>query len=297
MNQDESLLAHIPDFLSIEGMFKARPSEEKGERFIYLEASREARDQQDEIVLAKALEDSAETFLRYGNIDINHMSMPSVAKAHGITQPELWEIGVPDEVVVKGASTFVKARLYKGDTPMAERANQVWESMTQLNPPRRWYPSVGGAVLAKSVQTDPKTGQKIGVVSKVRWTNIGISQQPVNQHVSGIATVPFGALAKSWTPNGFAFLKSLDAGYGTDSATLTGGSALRVQSMGGIPQSYFDFRDRLSAAVRGRDAKIQTSAGLIAYSTKQFGLSGDEATEWVNRFLCDLKNRLTKRGS
>ena len=297
MNRDESLLANIPDFLSIEGMLKATPAEERGERFIYLEASREARDQQDEIVLAKALAESADHFLRYGNIDIDHKSMPSVARNYGIESPELWEIGVPVDVRVDGASTFVKARLYSGDTKLAERANQVWESMTRLNPPKRWYPSVGGAVLAKSVKLDERTGDKVGVVSKVRWTNIGISATPVNQHVSGVATLPFGVLAKSWTPDGFTMSKSLEAGYGSDVATLTGGSAIRAQSLDGVVQSYFDFRDRLAGAIKSREAKIQTVDGLVAYSVKEFRLSPDEATEWVDRFIGDLKTRLNTRGS
>lgn len=197
MNPGEQLLSGIPEYLSIEMMLKATPAQEGDKRFVYLEASREARDLQNDVVLAKALEESADHYLKFGNIDIDHKSMPTVAKMHGIERPDLWEVGAPVEVRVNGASTFVKAQLFTGDTDLAQNANMVWDSMTKLNPPRKWYPSVGGKILAKSIRIDDKTGDKYGVVSGVRWTNVAISQQPVNQHVGGIQTIPFGVLAKS----------------------------------------------------------------------------------------------------
>lgn len=299
MNRDEQLLASVPDYLSIECMLKATPAQEGDQRFIYLEASREARDQQNELVLAKALEESADHYLKFGNIDIDHKSMPSVAKMHGIETPELWEVGTPVDVRVDGVSTFVKALLYSGDTPLAAKANMVWDSMTRLNPPRKWYPSVGGKVLAKSLKLDPDTGDKLGVVSKVRWTNVAISQHPVNQHVGGIATIPFGVLAKSWGAEGFDMTKALTASYATDAAAKVGGAALTTQSLDtgvNAPKSYYDFRERLSAAIRGGEVDRVNAEGLVSFSAGKFGLSYDESAEWVDRFLSDLKSGLsTKR--
>ncbi len=272
-------------------MLKATPAEEAGERFVYMEASKEDRDQQNEIVLQKALGDSAEHFLKFGNLDIDHKSMPSVARRYGIDQPELWEVGVPVDVRFRDGATFVKAKLFSGDTPLAGRANMVWDSMTKLNPAKRWYPSVGGAVMAKSIQLDKKTGDRVAVVSKVRWTNLAISQHPVNQHVGGLSTVPFGALAKSWTADGLVISKSLEAGYGSDVAQLSGGSALRVQSLDGAPATYHEFRDAISRQVlEGRTG--QSKDALIKHCGEVFGLSSDAATEWVSRFLRDLKNGL-----
>jgi len=294
MRSDDQLLGQVPDFICIESMLKATPAEEAGERFVYLEASREAKDQQNEIVLTKALGDSAEHFLKFGNLDIDHKSMPSVARRYGIDQPELWEVGVPVDVKFRDGSTFVKAKLFSGDTPLASRANMVWDSMTRLNPPKRWYPSVGGAVMAKSIRIDPKTGDRVAVVSKVRWTNLAISQQPVNQHVGGISTVPFGALAKSWTADGLIIGKSLEAGYGTDVAQLSGGSALRVQSLDGAPATYQQFRDAISQHVLDGKAG-QSKSELIKHCGEVFGLSSDAATEWVTRFLRDLKTGLRSK--
>lgn len=298
MSRDEQLLASIPDFISIECMLKATPASEGGNRFIYFEAANEGRDQQDEIVLAKALEESAEHYTRYGNVDIDHKSMPSVAKQYGIENPELWEIGTPVDVRFDGSRTFVKAQLFSGDTPLAEKANLVWDSMTKLNPPRKYYPSVGGKILAKSFKIDSRTGDKIGVVSKVRWTNVAISQHPVNQHVGRVATIPFGVLAKSWGADGFDMTKALEASYATDAAGKTGGAALGMQSLDRghkTPVSYFDFREELAKAVKDGIVDRLSADGLVSYSAGNFGLSYDEAAEWVDRFLGDLKSGLSKR--
>ena len=296
MSPDESVLSGIPDYLSIEMMLKATPAQEGGRRFIYFEAAREARDQQNEIVLAKALEESADHYIRYGNVDLDHKSMPAVAKMHGIDKPELWEIGTPVDVRFDGVSTFVKAELFTGETPLAENANLVWDSMTKLNPPRKYYPSVGGKILAKSVQLDPKTGDKVGVVSGVRWTNVAISQHPVNQHVGGVMTIRFGVLAKSWGAGGLNITKALEASYATDAAAKTGGAAFGAQSLdtGGAPYSYFDFRDKLAAALKAGAVRSQSPDGLVEFSTGNFSLSHDEAAEWVDRFLSDLKSGLSK---
>lgn len=296
MDSQSDLLAGIPDYISIESMLKATPAQEGDKRFVYMEASSEVRDQQDEMVLCKALAESAEHYLKFGNIDIDHKSMPSVARMHGIDTPELWEVGMPVDVRVDGTSTFVKAQLYSGDTPLAEKANMVWESMTRLNPPRKWYPSVGGKVLAKSLRLDPKTGDKIGVVSQVRWTNVAISQHPVNQHVGGIATIPFGVLAKSWGADGLDMHKALEASYATDARAKVGGAALGAQSLdrGHTPRSYYEFRETLAKAIKNGIVDSASTDGLLSYSAGNFGLSYDEAAEWVDRFLGDLKSGLSR---
>jgi hypothetical protein len=286
-----------PEYLSIGTMLKARASEEGGERFIYLEAAREGVDQQNECVLAKALEESADHFLKFGNIDIDHKSMPAIAARYGlsVSDAQKHEIGVPEDVRVDGKSVLVKARLYKGDTPLAANANMVWDSMTKLNPPKRWYASVGGATLAKSRVIDPDSKAPIDLVTKVRWSNLAISQQPVNQHVSPISTIPFGALAKCWTPDGFDMMKALEASYATDAAAKTGGAALGMQSLDtGKVHSYFEFRNKLADAITS-GACAQNADAMATFSTKEFSLTPDEAAEWVDRFLSDLKSSLSKR--
>lgn len=292
MNFDEQLLAGTPDFFSINTLLKATPHQEGGERFIYFEASNEGVDQQNEKVLAKALEDSASHFLKFGNIDIDHYTL--IGARAGIPNPMSYEIGRPVDVRVEGDKTFVKAQLYSGDTELAANANMVWESMTALNPPARWYPSVGGAVLAKSIEIDPATKNKVAVVKRVRWTNVGLSRTPVNQHLPEASAMPVATFAKSL--NGFVISKALEASYATDAAMKTGGAALGMQSLDtGAPHSYFDFRERMAAALRSGAVKDQTMHGLIQYGAQQFSLQPDEAAEWVDRFLSDLKSSLSTR--
>lgn len=300
MRTDDQLLAGIPEFISIGQMLKATPQMDGGQRIVYFEASNEGLDQQNEVIAAKALAESADYFKRYGNIDIDHYTLigkPNPMQGRpGIPGCELYEIGRPVDVRQTGATTFVKAEIYSGQGPAAERANDFWSSITDLNPPARWYPSVGGSVLAKSVEIDKTTKLRKAIVSKVRWTNIGVSKTPVNQHVGTCATIPLGAFAKSWTATGLDFAKALEAGYGTDSATLTGGGAMRRQSLDRGIHSYFDFRDQIAGDMRtGNAGKNPGARELVEFAAKKFSVPPDQAAEWVERFMRDLKNGLNKR--
>lgn len=288
MLNDEQLLSTIPDFMVFGTMMKATPATEGDSRIIYVEASKESKDIEGEIVLAKALKDSAEYFLKFGQLDLDHKSMPSVAQRFGLVAEE-WAIGQPLEVRFSGDTTLVKARLYSGDTPLAAKANNVWEGLTKLNPPARYYASVGGAVLGREIRIDPLTGDKIPVVTKSRWNNLALSTGPVHSGLDVASTAPLGVFAKSL--NGFVFGKALEASYATDASALTGGAALGTQSIDTGIKSYFDFRERLSAAIRnhsaGRDFKN--------YAIRTFGLSDDQASEWVEKFLRGIQQSAAKR--
>lgn len=285
--EDRDLLAAVPSYLSISQMLKASPVVEGGDRFIYLEASNEALDQQGEVVLAKALADSASYYLKFGNLDIDHYTQIG-AKA-GIPNYELFEIGRPVDVAVRDGSTFVKGQVYSGTGPAAERANSFWSSLTELSPPARWYPSVGGSVAAKSVVIDPLTKAKRAVIQKVRWTNIGFSKTPVNANLATVSTVPFGALAKSFCDGGWDFVKAMEAGYGTDSAALSGAGALRKQSLDSGVLSYWDFRDALAGLIREGKVSGSKPAELVKVAQGRFGMAADVAAASVERFLGDLQ--------
>ena len=282
----------LPEFIAISGLLKASPVEEGGQRLIYLEASNEAIDQQSERVLAQALAESAALFLRHGNLDIDHETQ---LRRH----PDwlLYEIGRPLEVKIDGAATLVKAQLYQGATDLARNANLVWESLTQLTPPARWYPSVGGAVLEKSYEIDPDTKARIGLITKVRWTNIALSRTPVNQAIPTVQTLPFGALAKAWSAAGLHWQKALEAGYGTDSATLTDGAALRTQSLDRNIQSYWDFRDQFANDLRRQRVRIDPKnlAAIHHHLTHHYRLGADEAADYLQRFLQDLDRHRNRR--
>lgn len=309
MLSDATLMQRCPDFLSIGEFMKATPSTEGARRFLYLEASNEGRDQQAEVVMAKALAESAAFYERYGNIDIDHYTQ--IGAKIGIPDYPTYEIGRPVDVKQRGEATFVKCELYAAaapgvSSPMLAKANMVWDSITKLRPAQRWYPSVGGAVLHKSISLNA-AGERTVMIDKVRWINIGLSKTPVNQHVPECAVIPMDVFAKSWSAAGLDFAKTLTAGYGTDSASLEGGAALREQSLDGARgsrssgrdgiKSYFEFRENLAGAMRTKAVGDNpSSASLVAYAMQQLGLSQDEAAEYVERFTRDLKNGLGRRG-
>ena len=283
---DADMLAEIPEYITLGSAFlKAVPAEEAGERFLYMEASNEDPDHQHEVVLQKALEDSASYFLRHGNIDLSHYTL--LGPKAGIANHYEYEIGKPVDVRVQGDRTFVKAQLYKGDSAMARNANMVWDSLTKQSPPARWYPSVGGAVLAKSVRIDPDTKAKVGVVERVRWSNIALDRMPVNKTVPEISTLPVGTFAKSL--GGFVIAKALEAGTATDAAALTGGGALGKQSLDRTIHSYWDFREVLSGALRR--GRVQPKPAALQRYALSLGLDPDAAAEFVERFFHDMQRR------
>ena len=281
------------EYLSFPGFFKATPAEEGGERFVFLEASNEARDYQGEVVLARALEESADYYRRYGNLDLDHKTQ--IGGKQGLANPYLYEIGRPTDVKVRAGRTYVKGAIYKGDTPVAAHANDFWDSLTKLAPPKRWYPSVGGAVLDKGPQFDPETRSTNTVVRSVRWTNIGFSATPVNPSVPTVSTVPFGVLSKAWGIGGLDLTKALESGYGTDSAQLAGGGALRTQSLDRGLHSYWDFRDAMAGAIRKKRTR-GTAADLVEHAHDAHGLAKSQAAEWAERFHSDLAAGL-RRGT
>lgn len=290
------------EFLCVTDLLKATPREEGGARVVYIEASNQARDFQGEVVLAKALAASAPYFVSYGNFDIDHFTIPSVAARAGVHEPQMWEIGQPSEAQVRDGRTFVKGEIYRGDDRLAEKANEFWASLTKLDPPRRWYPSVGGSVLGRKQGQDPLTKAATTFIESVRWTNIGFSRTPVNPSVPTVTTVPFGALTKSWGEQGFDLCKAMEggapspvlsAGYGTDVAALTGGGALRKQSLAGSRQSYFSFRERVAGDLR-KGLCAQTRGGIAEHAVRHLDLPIATATDWAGRFLSDLSDDLRK---
>jgi hypothetical protein len=285
------------EFISLGELFsKATPSEEGGHRYLYLEASDETVDLQQEKILQSALADSAEYFQRHGNIDISHYTL--IGMKHNIPNHLEYEIGRPREVGLgnKG-KTFVKAELYQGDnggtSAQAKNADMVWNSLTKQKPAMTWYPSVGGSILDRVPAVDPETNQRIAVVRKVRWCNIGLDRMPVNKTVPEVSLAPIGTFAKSFGAF-VSFAKALTAGYGTDSAQLSQGAALRKQSLAGVPASYEDFRERLAKhLLKSRDRNLDAHE-LIDHSVNALRLDPANASDWVERFMCDLHTGLNR---
>lgn len=282
MRSDAAILGDVPDFVRFDAMLKATPAEDGGRRILYFEASNEDVDHQGEIVVQKALADSADYFLRHGNIDLSHYTI--MGPKSGLANFMEFEIGRPIEARVDGKRTFVKAELYQGDSPQARNASMVWDSLTKQQPASRWYPSVGGAVLAKSVRFDPALRRKVAVIEKVRWNNVALDRCPVNRTVGEVSAAPLGTFAKSL--GGFV----LQAGYGTDVSTLDGGAALRKQSLDGRLHAYTAIRNRLAADLRSR--KVAPRRASMLKALRDYGLDSAAAEATVECFLDDLATGL-----
>lgn len=280
------------DVVSLGDIFcKATPRDEGGRRMLYLEASDESTDHQREKVLQSALAESREYFLRHGNIDISHYTL--IGLKHNIPNHLDYEIGKPVEVAFTSDGknkTFVKSELYQdangGSSAQSRNAGMVWDSLTKQKPPMSWFPSVGGGILEKAPAVDPDTNERITVVRKVRWCNIGLDRMPVNKSVPQVSLAPIGVFAKGM--GAFVLSKTLTAGYGTDSAALSGGSSLRKQSLHGVPADYTDFRERLAKHIRANRDKPIDAHDLIDHSINHLRLDTANASEWVERFMRDL---------
>lgn len=127
------------------------------------------------------------------------------------------------------------------------------------------------------------------------WANIGFSRTPVNPKVKEISTVPFGILAKCWGVAGLDLTKALTAGYGTDSATLAGGAALRKQALDKRPQTYWDIRDLLAKDLLDQRTDAD-EATMSDHLSKTYDIRPSEAGEHVKRFLSDLNKGARHHG-
>lgn len=284
---DAQLLASVPEHIQFDCLLKASPAQEGDRRIIYFEASNEDPDHQDEVVLQKALADSAAYFLRHGNIDIGHYTL---LKAKSGVQNFLdYEIGRPLDARVDGRRTWVKAELYRGDSPQAKTADMVWHSMTAQQPPMRWYPSVGGAVMAKSIRMI--NGKRLGVVDKVMWNNVALDRCPVSKTVGTASAAPVGVFAKSlgaFVVSQEPLSKMLTAGYGADPATLTGGGALRMQSLDPVVKLYMQVRDPLAAALMEGQVAAKRQE-LVDWASTFLKVDARVAAACVDRFLGELR--------
>lgn len=196
---------------------KASPSTEGDDRFVYFEPSTDDLDSQREIVNRDALAKSAQYYLKFGNVDIDHLSLIGVRLGMTPAEAKLYEIGYPVSVTVE-PSVMVKAAIYRGDSEQARQANIFWDSLTKQNPPKRYYPSIGGKSLEKICGDD---GCEI---KRLAWNNTAMVSQPsvpVNRAVRSVSII---------APD--VFVKAINAGYSTDSTALVGGEALRRQSIG-----------------------------------------------------------------
>jgi hypothetical protein len=185
---------------------------EDGNIVFEVEASNENLDLEEQRILQRALLDSKDYFLSNGVVSDDHKHRKKGPDG-GIEIDYDRVIGEPIEVYTKGNRTFVKGILYAAKEHAKKFIDLLKSHSTRVKA------SVGG--LAPRVRTKIEKGANVGTVVSVLWNDIALTIAPVN------STVAPAFLSKSMTS--LEFVKSLEAGYGTDHAEFTGGRALQTQ--------------------------------------------------------------------
>lgn len=166
-------------------------------RLIEVEASCEAVDLEGDIILQKALLDSAKTFIQNGHLDIDHKSEGPVARRLGIPNPAFYIVGRPYEVRDGGnGRTFVKGEISKSldgsNDPKNRMYDMFWDSLNR-NPPVTWYSSIYGMPtkdMVKNCQTgNCSNGAKRWLIKGIDWKSLAFTQHPINNALKGKACV------------------------------------------------------------------------------------------------------------
>ena len=186
---------------------KSSTAIEGGERVLYMEASNQARDVQNETILVDALEGSKDYFLKYGRIDLDHATVWQMIREQKLDphNPYAREIGRPLDVRFTrgsdGPKAMVKFGIFKSttkDNEFTKAADWFWNSL-QVTPPVRWYPSVAGSLLPGG-RVDQPDGRR--VIKAMRWHSVAMTRNPVNPEVGQVSTVPLEVFCKALREGG-----------------------------------------------------------------------------------------------
>jgi len=235
-------------------------ADKKDDSIIYIEASNEKEDSQNDTVLKKALECQVEYFLKRGVISYDHL--------HKSEKDPKYIIGEPLDVqFTDDRKTLVKAKLY----PSNKIAQDIKSKINDKS--KRVGSSVGGYI-TKRVKGYNKTLKKsFNFITGLIWDEVALTLKPVNSDTMGnVSFVPYAEFQKSFVCEGYndvLLRKALEAGSGTNHATFTGGRALISESLMGstVPTIGKDVvKNYLKMVIDGRvrtyDEVIQLTKAL-----------------------------------
>jgi hypothetical protein len=210
----------VPFMSPFQGQILIKGQDEGGKWNVYLEASNEGLDQDQEVILQKALNEAAPYYLSHGVLSWDHK--------HKHTGNPEFIIGEPLDVAFrKDGRTLVKGFLYKEN----EIAKSVWKNIISG---ARLGASIGGGILKKSAE------RGAGLISRIIWNETAITHKPVNDGTLGnVSLVPFEEFAKALltmeapgeVQDTDDFWKALTAGSGVNAANYSGGRALSGESL------------------------------------------------------------------
>jgi hypothetical protein len=182
-----------------------------GKRMVQCEASNEAVDGEGDVVLQRALLDSADSFVATGHLDIDHLS--EIGDRLGIQNPTAYIVGRPTEVkdLGKGRTGIVGEIRKSADgkhDPDRNRYDSFWDSL-HSDPPVKWRASIYGFPIKGMVDDCRKmacdTGATRFVVKGIDWRSLAFTRNPVNEDIKGYAQVvtakAFLAMLKGGPPS------------------------------------------------------------------------------------------------
>lgn len=174
--------------------------EEGNDWMLYLEASNEHLDQDNEIIESGALRKAKDYYLGHGVISWDHK--------HKIKDDPLYIIGDPLDVKFsQDGRTLVKGRLYQHN----RIARNLWDNIRSAA--RMLGASIGGNYLHKAADR----------VKRVLWDETAVTHKPINDLTYGsVQAMPFPE-----------FMKAMMAGAGVNPEGFSGGRAMIPESMQG----------------------------------------------------------------
>lgn len=191
---DESALC-----VQLPAIVKAHTDGER--RIVEVEASNEVCDSEGDVILQQALLGSANSFVKNGHLDIDHIS--EIGDRLGIARPSDYIVGIPTEVKDLGnGRTGVIGELRRG----CVKAEELWDGIT-ATPPVRWqasiygFPVPGQVVDARVAKSQDMQGATRFLVKALDWRSLAFTRHPINTAITGAAHI---VTAKSM----LAFMKS-----------------------------------------------------------------------------------------
>jgi hypothetical protein len=259
-------------FLQLE-MKKALQRDADGNIIFTVEASNENLDIEGQRVLQEALLNTKNYFLKNGVVSKDHKHR-TFNEDGSFDLHEDYVIGEPMEVFTDGTSTLVKGKLYAKNKYAQGFINLLDQGSSRVRA------SVGG--LVPRVKKAVEGGKKVGEIVSVLWDDLALTILPVNPTVE-----PAVSMAKSLSSS--EFVKALSAGYGTDSASFTGGRALQKEDVED-EKILLSVNDKVIAALVGAIADGDVTGLDDAESfLADYGISNADARDIV-AVVCKKSN-------
>jgi hypothetical protein len=230
-----------------------KASSRDGRRIIELEASNESMDLEGDVILQSALLKSKESFLRYGALDIDHISEIGDRLSPPIYNMTDYVVGRPLEVNDLGnGRTGVVGEISKS-SDSAAKCEELWRSLT-MNPPVQWRASIYGYPVMDEVRDCTQTACSHGatryLVSGIDWKSLALTRNPMNDKITGYARV---VSAKSFIGS---TQKASD--WWPDSADIfaSGDEPLLSSMVGGLPGD-------VGGSAIAEDASMGANGGIV----------------------------------